>query len=329
MPRSFVEETWLQRLEEKRRAPEEPLGHWASNVGHPCLFYLWANRALWEQAVMPEPTRLAIYDLGNFYEDFTKEKLADAGFEVLEAQALIVDEELNVRGRCDGRIRTGREGAPEVLTRRKGWLVEIKGINSHDWDKLSKVEDLLASSKPWVRLWPVQLGFYVDRSGDKEGGFIFVNKLTGEPKLVSLTLEGKKNAVRDELEAACNRIRRVNGYLALGREAPPLAEFDPLWCQRCDWSHVCPTAARFEGSGEAKVMKSDHFDELLGEVVATEDHGKAYSSNRAAVKKILDDAKVWPEKDGTTVLVTDAFTLALETKGGRHYWNIQTERSAP
>jgi len=320
---TYLARRWLKRLEEIRWAPEEPRGHWASNIGHPCLFYLWAQRARWAEAVTPEPTRLSLFDLGNHYEAYAKAKLRDAGFQVLEEQRLFVDEEHNIRGRCDGRIRTDDPEAPEILQTRHGIMAEIKGLNDADWGRLNTIKDMVASPKPWVRKWPHQLCFYVEEAGDKLGVFAFVNKLTGEPKFITLD--------RDKwvplLDFAYHNLNRVNGYLELGRVAPAI-DFDPTYCNRCDWSHICPTAAAVTGSGEAVKMKSQHFDDLIANVDRHKIEGRVWGSSRDSVKRILEESDLWPDDGATRTIITDGFTLLLETKGGRHHWSIKTERGA-
>ena len=318
---SYLRQQWMVRLEEERWKPEEPRGTWASNIGHPCLFYLWAQRARWEDATTPEPTLLCIYDLGNHYEAYAKARLRAAGFEVLEEQRLFVNEEFNIRGRCDGRIRTDDPEAPEILKTRGGVLCEIKGINDSDWGKFQTIEDMLSSNKPWARKWPHQLAFYVEEADDEIGVFAFINKMTGEPNFVVLERE-KWVALPG---AAYHRVGRVNGYLELGRQAPAMA-YDPLYCARCDWAHICPTAAAITGSGEAVQMKSDHMDGLLANVNSFKEEGSLYHNSRDAVKEMLNGADVWPENGCTKTLITDGFTLLLEVKGGRKYWSIQTER---
>jgi len=317
----YLRRKWMTRLEEERWAPEEPRGTWASNLGHPCLFYLWATRARWEEATTPEPTLMCIFDLGNHYEVYAKAKLRSAGFEILEEQRLYTNEELNIRGRCDGRLRTDDTEAPEVLKTRKGVLCEIKGLNDSAWNSLNTVQDMVDANKPWVRKWPHQLAFYVEEAGDEIGVFAFVNKLTGEPKFIVLEREEWVAL----LGAAYHRVGRVNGYLELGRQAPPLV-FDPLYCNRCDWAHICPAAAKMTGTGEAVHMVSDHLDDHLANVNGLEAEGKAYHSSRDAVKEMLNQSDVWPRDGQIRTLVTGSYTVLLEVKGGRKYWSIQTER---
>ncbi len=319
---SYLFHKWVGRLRERQRPPEEPTGHWASNLGHPCLFALWAQRARWADQATPEDTLLSIFDLGDFYEEFAKEKVRDSGIKVFSSQVLIADEELNIRGRSDFRVRTDDVEAPEHLKRRHGVIAEIKGINDSDWQSIDCVDAMLESRKPWVRKWPHQLAFYVDKSGEDVGVFVFVSKITGVPKTIELWVEDW----RPLLEDAYYRISRVNGYLKLGREAPPLV-YDPVFCGRCNWAHICATAATMTGTGEAVTMKSEHLDKQLANVSRHEVEGKAYTSGRDSVKKMLDDtAGAWPKEGITRTLITDAYTLLLETKGGRHYWSVKTKR---
>jgi len=317
----YLRESWIKRLEEERWAPEEPRGTWASNIGHPCLFYLWATRARWQDATTPDEALMCIFDLGNHYEAYAKDRLRAAGFEILEEQRLYVNEDLNIRGRCDGRIRKADDLAPEALKRRHGVLAEIKGLNDAAWSSVNSIEDMLASSRPWMRKWPHQLAFYVHEAEDDIGLFALINKLTGQPKFIVLELE----EFNEHLAVAYRRIARVNGYLTLNRQAPALT-YDPLYCARCDWAHICPTAASLTGLGDAIKMSSDHLDTMLGEVDTLEENGKAYQSSRTAVKKMLDETDAWPEDGTSRVLITDTYTVELETRGGRHYWSIKTER---
>lgn len=318
----YLEFQWRNRLEENRWAPEAPRGTWASNLGHPCLYYLWAQRARWDDATTPEPALLSIFDLGNHYEAYAKAKLRDAGFEILEEQRLYEDEELEIRGRIDGRIRTDDPGAPEILRTRKGVLAEIKGINDSDWSKFNTVEDIVNAGKVWAEKWPAQLLFYVDGAGDDEGVFCFVNKMTGEPKFVMVDLNEWHERI---LAPAKQRVSRINGYLSLGVAPKPMT-YDPKYCARCDWAHICPTAASMQGAGEAVTMSSKAMDQGLDDVASLEAEGKSYQKSKTQVKAFLDASNAWPEEGFERTLMTDGYILLLKTKNGRHYWSIETER---
>jgi hypothetical protein len=157
----FIERRLLDALEVKMRGAEEPTGHYASNIGHPCLYYLWAERAKWDQSTMGDAGRAGLFDLGNEFERICENRLKEAGFEILESQSLVADEELEIRGRIDFRIRLSQtaiqnleffgENVPEELSRRRGLLLEAKGLNQNDYAAIETIGDMIESKKPWVR----------------------------------------------------------------------------------------------------------------------------------------------------------------------------------
>lgn len=339
MPRpvaEFVEERLLRALDARRQGAQQPTGHYASNIGHPCMFYLWAEQALWEQAVMPPAERAGLFELGNEFERIAKNRLEEAGFEILEQQALVVDEELGIRGRIDWRLRLSQaaiqnagflgDELPLELTRRKGLLVEAKGLNQNDYERIGSVDDMLASEKPWVRKWPSQLLFYVEKSGDEEGAFLFTSKITSAQKVVMVHLAEHG----DELAGALARVRRVNSYLKLGKPAPALP-YTPGLCARCDWAHVCPTMAKFSSPGEALTLDGSVAGPLEAELLATRDlatQGKRYAKARDNVKEMLEVTNLFPEPGEVRLLITPRFTVELSRSGtGKRNWKIAEERS--
>jgi hypothetical protein len=329
----FIERRLLDALEVKMRGAEEPTGHYASNIGHPCLYYLWAERAKWDQSTMGDAGRAGLFDLGNEFERICENRLKEAGFEILESQSLVADEELEIRGRIDFRIRLSQtaiqnleffgENVPEELSRRRGLLLEAKGLNQNDYAAIETIGDMIESKKPWVRKWPAQLAYYVDRSGDTEGAFIFTSKITSEQKIIMLRLDEH----RQLLEDALTRVRRVNAYLRLGHPPTPLP-YTPGLCTRCDWAHICPTMAQFEEVGEAVTLKSPPFEAELDSVLDCQLDASRYNAARKNVKEMLEGAKLFPEEPGQErLIITPRFTIkASRTAAGKQAWKIEEER---
>jgi len=325
----------LQRdaLVRDRGAPWRPANHYASNLGHPCMFYLYAARIRWEEGVQPDTHRLGLFKFGNYMEDIVKDQLRTAGLEVLETQGSAQDPELGISGRIDARIRgTQRtrealaemqyEGTydgeiPEELFAKGGILTEIKGLNDSDFEALRSVDDMVASRKPWIVRWPAQLLFYMHALKQEIGLFLFISKATGLWRPIVAR-------PRPELLEECfARIRRVNAYIKIGREAPPIP-YNPGLCGRCDWSHICPTAADIRGKSDAVTLSSTMFDSDLRSVDLLERQGKQYAKGRDAVKAALNQMDVWPEERMVTSVITDSYTLLLETRNNKHYWSIKT-----
>lgn len=330
----FIESRLLGALETRRRGAERPTGHYASNIGHPCMFYLWAAQAKWDQAVMPPAERAGIFELGNEFERIAKGRLEEAGFEILEQQALIEDKQLHIRGRIDFRLKMSQaamqnaaflgDDFPKELTRRRGLLCEAKGLNQNDHESLNTIGDMLESSKPWVRKWPGQLGFYVYRSGDEEGAFILTSKITSAQKVIMLRLADFP-ALLPDIE---DRVRRVNAYLKLGQPAPALP-YTPGLCSRCDWAHICPTMARFAEPGEAVTLESEPLEVELAAVRSFAIDASRHAAARKNVKDMLEVTNLFPEIGEERMLITPRFTVKVWRSGaGNRKWEIIEERRA-
>lgn len=204
----------------------------ASNLGHPCERFLYLLIRNWEEQTPPEKSLQSIFNLGNSIEDYTIKELREAGLEVITP--------VNRSWKIDikGGIISGREDI-RIKDPDDGLLypAEIKGLSPNEWDRLNTVEDFLTSKRYYVRGYPAQLFVYMLYFGREKGYFILTNKLTGEIKPITVTLNYEYG------ETLLKKAERIYAALADGTgKTLPEACDDLSVCEKCQMRHVCTAA---------------------------------------------------------------------------------------
>jgi hypothetical protein len=179
-----------------------------------------------------------IFDLGNAIEDQAERELKAAGFTLVGHQEYFEDKALELTGRVDFKIEEQRNLYP----------VEVKGLQHWDWEKINCADDMLKSSKPWIRKDPAQL--LLDLYGEagkphagEQGLFYIKSKLTLEPKPIWIDWED----YADYLEGILAGFKVANAHVAAGTYPEPM-EYDPVFCDKCDFLTLC---------GQERIMGTD------------------------------------------------------------------------
>lgn len=216
----------------------------ASRLGHPCERYLYLLIKNW-QDVKPHDVGLQhIFDLGNSIEDYAIARLKEAGYEVITPteRSWRIDNPL-ITGREDLRIKDPDTG--ELIP------CEVKGLSPIEFEKLNTVEDFLNSKKHYVRGYPTQLFVYMYKFEKERGFFILVNKLTGELKIIEVTLDYEFG---DECLKKAERI-----YKAIETNTPPASCDDISVCENCNLQHICGQVNRIP----ADIELDDELENLI------------------------------------------------------------------
>lgn len=204
----------------------------ASNLGHPCERYLYLLIRNWEEQTPPEKTLQSIFNLGNSIEEYTINELKEAGLEVITPVHRSWKIDIRggiISGREDIRIKDPDDG---LL-----YPAEIKGLSPVEWERLNSVEDFLSSKRHYVRGYPAQLFVYMFYFGREKGFFILTNKLTGEIKPITVTLDYNYG------ESLLQKGERIYAALAdkTGKTVPDACE-DITVCENCQMRHLCTAA---------------------------------------------------------------------------------------
>jgi CRISPR/Cas system-associated exonuclease Cas4 (RecB family) len=213
-----------EKLEQRRRVSPCHSNR-ASQIGHPCIRFLYFCRANWEERKLPETTLLYIFGEGNLHEDAIIRRLQDAGWEISQQQRDFATKDgTNITGHIDGFIT--------IIQLNDIYPLEAKSMSSHIWPKINSQEDMKNSVHTWVRGYPAQLNLYMYLANKDAGVFYLKNKATGEGKSIWMTLD------YDLAEECLRKAEAVNKALE-EKKAPPRIPYNPELCNGCDFEHIC------------------------------------------------------------------------------------------
>lgn len=216
----------------------------ASRLGHPCERYLYLLIKNWQEQRPHDVGLQHVFDLGNSIEEYTIERLKEAGFECLTptARSWKIEKPL-ITGREDIRIKDTDTG--ELLP------VEIKGLSPQEFPKLNTIDDFLNSKKAYIRGYPTQLFVYMYHFAKEKGFFVITNKLTGEIKPIEVHLD------YDFGEQVLQKAERI--YKALETDTPLDSCEDVSVCENCNLQHICGQVKRIP----ADIEVDGELDELI------------------------------------------------------------------
>lgn len=238
----------------------------ASEAGHPCLRYLVLCRTNWQDKILHGPETEFIFEGGRMIEDMALRELQDAGYQVIEQQRAFDWPAIQLTGHLDCKVVAGGGIYP----------VEVKGLNSSDFDKLNTIEDFHKSTKPWIRKYPAQLNLYLLNTGHEKGFFYIKNKLTYRPKVVWVDLD------YEYTETIIKRLESVNAHIKEGTRPDTCNE--PDLCQRCAFLHVCLPEIK---QVELEVLDDTELEEMLLQREELAEAYREYGDLDKAVKKRL------------------------------------------
>lgn len=240
----------------------------ASELGHPCIRYLYYLRTQWEKKELHEVGLQYIFEEGNMHHDAVRNLLRKAGFIVTEEERPLELKQYQITGHMDGRIGDGSEFCP----------MEIKGLNQFSWEKINSIEDMASSNKVWLRKYPVQMNIYLGMDNSDQGVFILKNKQTGQLKQIIQDFDTK------EFDVLCKKAELINQHIDNGTLPGPI-EPDEDICGRCGFTMLCMPDRKF---GEAlKVVNDDLLLEWLEEREELREIEKRYKELDRNVKNAV------------------------------------------
>lgn len=289
----------------------------ASRLGHPCERYLYLLLTNWEQ-VKPHDVGLQhIFDLGNSIEDYTIERLKEAGFEVVTPNQ---DRTGNFKIQVRNGYITGREDLR--IKDENGELLpcEIKGLSPYDFDKLNTIEDFFKSKKAHIQGYPTQLFIYLYKFEKQKGFFIITNKLTGEIKPIEVNLDFEFG------EKCLSKAERI--YDAVAKKQEPEAVEDMAICENCPLAHICgqmhreSVSVEFDGELEELITKRDELKPYLNKYKEFDEEIKSKVGERENVitgkYQILRNIV---HRNAYTVPASDYSKLTIKRLWGNYDWN--------
>jgi len=255
----------------------QPVSNWASRLGHPCERYLTYSRTSWDKVAPISVEKKMLFDLGHVFEQHVaKVYLEKAGFQIVEMDRPVQSE-------ASGLLKRVKiHGKLDFICRDKDGFefpVEVKSAHPSTWDKMETIEDMLFSKHYWVQQYPGQLMIYLLGKNAEVGLFLFINKITAEPKAIWIHQD------YTYAEALIQKAERVNKHVDEDT-LPDRISYDDNVCGRCDFAGIClPDLVR----DEMDVIADPDLEEDLEEREKCKPFHQRYEELDKSVKKRLVD----------------------------------------
>lgn len=209
--------------------------NYASTAGNPCAMTLWFQRTHWRERKPPDKTLRRIFAEGNHWERRIVAALLERGIDVVRQQESLQWPELQLAGRMDGYL-------PALKA-----VPDIKSMSDFAFDSIRSVDDLRDSDESYHHQYLAQVGLYATHPDVRAKWCLLycVRRSTGQTRQIWFTPDD----VQADIERAKANCEGVNAHLedTVDPAAQALANPGP-YCQRCDWSHLCP-AYSLEAAG--------------------------------------------------------------------------------
>jgi len=303
-----------------RRSPYEPTSHWASNIGHPCRYYLWARWKKWEEFPRPDDYLLGVFAQGRDGERLVIQDLMKAGYDVTEQEKSYRDDTVRVSGRIDLRLsselirRYVEENSDFSVPRYWGIPTEIKNVNSHSYDEMTGgFRFMFRSFRPWVRKYPMQALGYGKLIGEPFVAMIIRDKNSRQTHLLIERVSDYKT----EIKQCRERLLYVNSCLDTGATPEPM-DYDHIWCHRCDAWSLCPQSSTPRGKN-LEILNdemTERFRELNAIAEAAKPHVSAQTRARKEIREALEKMERLPANVGERV-ITAGTSLVIEATRNR------------
>ena len=300
--------------------PSEPFSArsvYASEIGHPCLWYQCAKFTMAEARQVREASSSLLFEQGSHIEDLVQKYMVMGGWKILaKEKSFSWDNGKKLRyplaGRCDFEV------APAILnTHRDGIPLEVKGLHPMTFDKLDPekgIEQFLEAPQPWLRKYPGQVICYCFLDEKPECALHIVNKANyGQHKTIWFRLEDHL----DYAEELLKRTEDINLYLEAEEEPPKLPEYSEVWCRWCDFYHVCLPNQNF-GEG-AEFIDDPELEEQVARFLELKEPVSEYNRLDKRLKDLFKPGTKGKHHrgEGTQFLGTQ---FIIQTKHGkRHY----------
>jgi hypothetical protein len=243
------------------RTKSKPKSNYASSIGHPCSFYLWARRHHWELMPTPDLVLRNIFALGREHEQSMKIRLQLDGWQVTKVETAFTDDEHDVHGYMDWELsHPTKPGWQHPVT------VEFKSSASQIFNTLTTFDALFESDKKWIVTAPYQVLKYaaMDPEHRPQVAVVYRCKSTGKIKVLLANTEDHLWRL-DEVHA---RLDEVNRCLESGEPPTPIP-YERMWCEGCDAASVCPTMLEWEGDKVAELIPEPAIIDTIAEVHAS------------------------------------------------------------
>lgn len=302
VPEKLEKAVWESVLNERKVYPCHV--NRASDIGHPCVRYLFFSRKRWEDRQLVDVGLQFIFNEGNMHEEAVFERLKRAGFKITETQRAFTDRKMNISGHIDGFI-----SHCDLIQR--PIPLEVKGLSSNNWASINSYDDMISHKQHYVRKYPAQLQMYMYLSETEVGLFVLKNKQTGQLKFIVVELD------YDYVEEILKKIERVNKWCG-GDAVPDETTEEIKICQSCAFNHLC--FGDKEGLPGVVVMEDHAVEESLKKMEELKAPAAEYAGLKEEVAEAIKArAAKERDKEGKADIIVGDFVCSASRCNGTKY----------
>lgn len=311
----------------------------ASEAGHPCVRYLYFARTRWKDRKAHGAELQAIFELGKDLEDIVvnrwlinrlglsivRPKDRDYSYPSIQVTGHLdayIEEEITKEGLVRP-LMPASEPDPAAETSSVWVPAEIKGVAIGTWNEVDSFEDILTSSRPWVRKYAGQMLLYLLMDNKEYGRFVIFSKEKGRLKDIPVVLADHL----EEAEAILKRLEVVNQAVADGKAPPRFYEpgFPDPMCEECSFGHICLPGGGYQSA--LQLVDDDVLAEKIGEFL---DETEILKDSKAKLLKLDKTRQLIRDavKGKETAIIGDYHVTGREVKvkGRRPYWKWDAKK---
>jgi len=194
----------------------------ASDLGHPCLRYLYHCRLDWTRRQLTSPKMQKIYLEGYEQERSVIRLLLDLGFRIEDQGKSFAIPHFNITGRIDGIISNGDMNTG----------FEVKSMEHYTFDAVNSVDDFKNPKRPWLAKSLAQVTLYMAMAHKSSWLFILKNKSRLDIKLIEVDFD------MDLYNSLIEKAIIINEAIDLKRPPAPIP-YSSFHCEECPFNHLC------------------------------------------------------------------------------------------
>ena len=320
--RQFIDDT-VAAMEPKEPFPARSI--YASEIGHPCLWFQVAKFTHWRDKPPIDPKLQMLFEQGYEIENQVQQHLKMGGWRIISKEPKFDwDNQGQLRyplsGRADFVVGRGDD--------RRGVAIDCKGLQPYDAQRLDPeggINQFLHARASWLRKYPAQILVYAFMREDPIGALHVVNKANyGDQRTIWFRLDDHLEYV----ESLLKHTEEINLYLETGEE-PPKIDYEPIWCKRCNFFHVClPIEQAAQG---AAFIKDPDLEEKLARLKELEPLSKEFNKLDKQLKGFFKPDGMYHRGEGNQFVgdkyLVNAKSVPKQIKAQeaytRHEWHIK------